>query len=348
MGYIVDMSRTPRAAAVAAASSAPDLAVGLALAGPLPRSITDTVGRTPLVELRRMNAGLGARVAVKLESRNPTSSVKDRVAAALLEEADARGLVHPRTTIVAATSGNTGLALAQLAAARGLRVRLAVPEDWAHERLALLLYLGADVVMTRGGGMRAATDRAREIAESTPDALLLDQFRSAANPEVHRRTTAQEIWRDSRGEVAAFVAGVGTGGTISGVAEGLREHRPGVFVVAVEPASSPVLSGGAAGAHGIQGIGPGFVPPLFCRDRVDRVAAVTDAEAFECTRRLAREEGILAGVSSGATVHAALSLAAEPRMEGKLVVAMAGDSAERYVSSPKLEPSPAPLRRGRR
>jgi cysteine synthase A len=306
----------------------------------LRRSITDGIGRTPLLELTRLTAGLPARIAVKIESRNPSGSVKDRVAAALVEEAEAAGLLRPGATLVAPTSGNTGLALAHIGAARGYKVRLTVPEDWSHERIALLLYLGADVVVTPGGGMRAAMDRARAMAASTPGAVLIDQFQSQANPDVHRRTTAAEIWADSAGEVAVFVAGVGTGGTITGVAQGLRAHRPGVRIVAVEPASSAVLSGEPAGKHAIQGIGAGFVPPLLRFDLVDEIVTVTDEQAFACTGRLAREEGILAGVSSGASVAAALEVASRKINAGKLVVAMVCDSGERYVTAPRMDAQP--------
>jgi cysteine synthase A len=301
------------------------------------RSLTEGIGRTPLLALGRMTAGLPGRIAVKVESRNPSGSIKDRVAAALVGEAEASGALRPGSTIVAPTSGNTGLALAHLGAARGYKVRLTMPEAWSHERIALLLYLGADVVVTEGGGMRAAMDRARALVASTPGAVLIDQFGSPANPEVHRRTTAQEIWSDTGGEVAAFVAGVGTGGTITGVAQGLRAHRPGVRIVAVEPATSAVLSGEPAGKHAIQGIGAGFVPPLLRFDLVDEIIAVTDEQAFACTQRLAREEGILAGVSSGASVAAALQIASRASSEGKLVVAMVCDSGERYVTTPRPE-----------
>jgi cysteine synthase A len=314
---------------------------------PAHRSITEGIGRTPLLELRRMTAGLPGRVAVKVESRNPSGSVKDRVAAALVGEAEASGALRPGSTIVAPTSGNTGLALAHLGAARGYKVRLTVPEDWSHERIALLLYLGADVVVTEGGGMRAAMDRARALVASTPGAVLIDQFHSPANPEVHRRTTAEEIWSDTAGEVAVFVAGVGTGGTITGVAEGLRAHRPGVGIVAVEPASSAVLSGQPAGTHAIQGIGAGFVPPLLRFALIDEILAVTDEQAFACTQRLAREEGILAGVSSGASVAAALQVASRPSSAGKLIVAMVCDSGERYVTAPRLDAAPRRSRRGK-
>ena len=310
-------------------------------AGVLCQTMTDAIGRTPLLELRRITAGLPGRVAVKIESRNPSGSVKDRVAAGLVAEAEATGALRPGGTIVAPTSGNTGLALAQLGAARGYKVRLTVPDAWAHERIALLLYLGADVVGTPGGGMKEAVAKARAIAESVPGAVMLDQFASPANPEVHRRTTAEEIWTDSGGEVAAFVAGVGTGGTITGVAQGLRAHRPGVKIIAVEPATSAVLSGSPAGVHAIQGIGAGFIPPLFRYDLVNEIVTVRDEDAFACTRRLALEEGILAGISSGASVSAALVLAAKRHMEGKLVVAMVCDSGERYVTSPRQDAAPS-------
>ncbi|MGA2449633.1 MAG: cysteine synthase family protein [Polyangiaceae bacterium] len=300
-------------------------------------SIEDAIGRTPLIALQRMTAGLPGRVAIKLESRNPTGSVKDRVASALVSEAEQDGRLQSGGTIVAATSGNTGLALAQIANARGYKAKLTIPGDWAHERLALLLHLGADVIVTPGGGMKAARDRARSIATSSPDVTLLDQFESPANPEIHRRTTAEEIWDDTRGEIAAFVAGVGSGGTIIGVARGLRSHGGHVRIVAVEPASSAVLSGLPPGSHAIQGLGAGFVPPLFQEALVDEIITMSDDDAFTGARSVARSEGILVGVSSGATVRAALAIAARPAMAGKLVVAMACDSAEPYIIAPRLE-----------
>lgn len=306
------------------------------VASRLIRSITDGIGRTPLVELRRIPQGR-ARVAVKIESRNPTGSVKDRVAAALVDEAEASGVLPPGGTLVAPTSGNTGIALAHIGAARGYKVRLVLPEAWSHERIALLLYLGADVVLTPGSSMAPAVERARELAASTPGAVYIDQFASQANPDVHRRTTAEEIWTDSAGEVAAFVSGVGTGGTVTGVALGLRAHDPGVRVFAVEPATSAVLSGGLAGAHAIQGIGAGFVPPLFRFDLVDEILQVTDERAFDFARRLALDEGILAGISSGASVAAAVAVASRDEMAGRLVVAMVCDSGERYVTTPRPE-----------
>jgi cysteine synthase A len=315
---------------------------------PAPSPLADGVGQTPLLELRKLTHGLPGRVAVKLESRNPTGSVKDRVATALVDEAERQGRLLPGGSLVAATSGNMGLALARIAAARGYRARFAIPEDWCHERLALLLYLGADVALTAGGHMGAAAARARALAaaDRSHSTVLLDQFSSEANFEVHRSTTAEEIWSATAGEVAGFVAGVGTGGTIRGVAEGLRARRADVYVRAVEPATSPVLSGGPAGRHRIQGIGAGFVPPLFRYDLVDDIVTVRDDEAFDSTRRLACEEGILAGVSSGAAVAAATALAARPQMRGKLIVTIVADSAERYVIVPRLEGPGG--RRGRR
>jgi cysteine synthase A len=299
------------------------------------RTLSDTIGSTPLVELERIAAGLPGRLAVKLELRNPSGSVKDRVALALVRQAEKEGRLREGSTLVAATSSNTGIALAHIASARNYHLKLTIPRDWAEERIPLLLYLGADVSLTDGGGMRAAIDRAKALAQITPGAVLLDQFASPANVEVHRTTTAQEIWGGTDGEVAAFVAGVGTGGTITGVALGLREHRRDVHIVAVEPAASAVLSGRRAGSHSIQGIGAGFVPPLFRRELVNEIETVSDDEAFFVARRLAREEAILAGVSSGASVAAALRLCARKEMAGRLVVAMICDSAERYVTTPR-------------
>jgi cysteine synthase A len=304
-------------------------------AGHLHRSLAESATRTPLVELRRMAAGLPGRVAVKLESRNPSGSVKDRVALALVQEAEELGTLRPGGTIVAPTSSNTGIALAHLGAQRGYKVRLTIPEAWSLERIPLLLYLGADVVATPGSDMAPAVRAARVLAATTRGAVLLDQFGSTANADVHRRETAREIWADAAGQLGAFVAGVGTGGTITGVATGLRERGSRARIVAVEPASSAVLSGLPAGPHRIQGIGAGFVPPLFRRDFIDEIATVTDEEAFEHAHRLARDEGILAGVSSGAAVAAALRVAARKEMAGQLVVTMVCDSGERYVSTPR-------------
>jgi cysteine synthase len=298
--------------------------------------ISATVGKTPLVELRRIGKGLPARIAVKLESRNPCGSVKDRVGVAMIDAAERDGTLKPGMTIVEATSGNTGIALAFLTAARGYRLVLTMPERMSKERVALLRYLGAEVVLTPGTLMRDARTRATELATRMPGALQLEQFDNPANADIHRRTTAVEIWDDTRGEVAAFVAGVGTGGTITGVGEVLKQRNPAIRIVAVEPARAAVLSGGAPRNHMIQGIGAGFVPKILNRDIIDEVIAVTEDEAFENARRLAREEGILAGISSGAALAAALAVARRPELAGKLVVTVVCDTGERYVNTPLM------------
>jgi cysteine synthase A len=301
--------------------------------------ISATVGRTPLVELRRISKGLPARIAVKLESRNPCGSVKDRVGVAMIDDAEKQGLLQPGTTIVEATSGNTGIALAFLTAARGYRLILTMPERMSRERVAMLRYLGAEVVLTPGTLMRDARTRAVELAKSIPGALQLEQFDNAANADVHRRTTGVEIWTDAQeagAEVAAFVAGVGTGGTITGVGEYLKAKSPAIRVVAVEPARAAVLSGGVPKNHMIQGIGAGFVPRILNRDILDEVITVTEDEAFDNARRLAREEGILAGISSGAALAAALTVARRPEHAGKLVVTVVCDTGERYTNTPLM------------
>jgi cysteine synthase A len=296
--------------------------------------VTTTVGHTPLVLLRHIAAGLPGRVAAKLESRNPTGSIKDRVGVAMIEDAEKSGRLKPGATIIEATSGNTGIALAFAAAARGYQLILTMPERMSRERVLLLKYLGARIELTPGTLMRDAVERARALAAELPGAVELRQFENPANPEVHRRTTAVEIWDDSAGEVAAFVAGVGTGGTITGVGQVLRAKKPGVKIIAVEPERAAILSGGVARNHLIQGIGAGFVPPLLDRSVIDEVVAVSDEDALAHARRLAREEGISAGISSGATLAAALRVAAQPAMAGQLVVVMIGDSGERYLSTP--------------
>jgi cysteine synthase A len=299
-------------------------------------NISATVGKTPLVELRRIAKGLPARIAVKLESRNPCGSVKDRVGVAMIEAAEKDGTLKPGMTIVEATSGNTGIALAFLTAARGYRLVLTMPERGSKERVALLRYLGAEVVLTEGSLMRDARARAVELASTMPGALQLEQFDNPANVDVHRLTTAVEIWDDTQGEVAVFVAGVGTGGTITGVGEVLKKKNPAIRVVAVEPARAAVLSGGAPRNHMIQGIGAGFVPKILNRDIIDEVIAVTEDEAFDNARRLAREEGILAGISSGAALAAALAVARRPELAGKLVVTVVCDTGERYANTPLM------------
>jgi cysteine synthase A len=295
--------------------------------------VTATVGRTPLVELARIARGLPARVVAKLEMRNPCGSVKDRVGVALIEDAECRGVLRPGMTLVEATGGNTGIGLALAAAVRGYRLVLTMPESMSKERVALLRHLGADVVLTPGILMNDAVARAQQLVRETPGAVMLDQFTNPANPEVHRRTTAVEIWDDTRGAVEVFVAGVGTGGTITGVGEVLKARKPGVRVVAVEPAGAAVLSGRPAGKHQMPGIGVGFVPAVLNRAILDEIIAVTDEDAFACTRRLARAEGIVAGVSSGAALHAALALASSRDSAGKLIVVLLPDTGERYITT---------------
>lgn len=296
-------------------------------------SAADTVGNTPLVELSRLVRGIRARIVGKLEMRNPAGSVKDRLGVALIEDAERRGVLKPGMTIVEATGGNTGIGLAFAAAIRGYRLILAMPDAMSKERVALLRQYGAEIVLAPGILMADAVTRAREITASTPGAINLDQFSNPANPALHRRTTAVEIWNDTGGAVDVLVSAVGTGGTITGVGELLKERKPAVKIVAVEPAGAAVLSGQPAGSHHMPGIGVGFIPQVLNRTIVDEVIAVTDEEAFACARRLAREEGILAGVSSGATLHAALKWAARPQSAGKLIVVIICDTGERYVSS---------------
>jgi cysteine synthase A len=299
-------------------------------------SIAATVGRTPLVELRRIGAGLPARIVAKLESRNPCGSVKDRIGVSMIEDAERRGELGPGATVVESTSGNTGIALAFLCAARGYRLVLTMPERMSSERIALLRYLGAEVVLTPGTLMREARAKADEVARTIAGSVRLEQFDNPANPEVHRRTTAVEIWDDTAGEVAVFVAGVGTGGTITGVGEVLKQRNPAVRVVAVEPENAAVLSGKQPRNHLIQGIGAGFVPKILNRSIIDEVIAVSEDAAFENARRLAREEGILAGISSGAALTAAIAVAKRPELAGKMVVTMVCDTGERYVSTPLM------------
>jgi cysteine synthase A len=295
--------------------------------------VSRTVGGTPLVELMRLARGLPARVVAKLESSNPCGSIKDRLGLAMIDDAERRGALRPGMTLVEPTGGNTGIGLAFVAALRGYRLLLTMPEAMSTERVALLRHLGAEVVLTPGILMDGAVARARALVAELPDALLLDQFSNPANPEIHRRTTGPEIWDATHGAVDVLVSAVGTGGTITGVGEVLKAHKPSVRVVAVEPAGAAVLSGGSAGAHRQPGIGVGFVPEVLNRAIVDEVIAVTDEEAFAGARRAAREEGLLVGVSSGAALHAALEVAARPEAAGQMVVVILADTGERYVAS---------------
>ncbi len=297
------------------------------------RDVIATVGRTPMVELGRLANGLPGRVVAKLEMRNPCGSVKDRVGVALIEDAERQGLLRPGMTLVEATGGNTGIGLAFTAAIRGYRLILTMPETMSKERVALLRHLGAEVELTPGILMGDAVARAEQLVKEIPGSIMLDQFRNPANPEVHRRTTAVEVWEDTRGAVDVFVSAVGTGGTVTGVGEVLKERKPGVRIVAVEPAGAAVLSGGPVGSHLIPGIGVGFIPEVLNRAILDEVIAVTDEEAFTCARRLAREEGIVAGVSSGAALNAALAVASRRDAVGKMIVVVLADTGERYVTT---------------
>ncbi len=297
--------------------------------------ITETIGGTPLVELKRMSPVGGARVVAKLESFNPLSSVKDRIGVNMIAAAEESGSITPgETTLIEATSGNTGIALAFVAAAKGYRLVLTMPETMSVERRQLLRLFGAEVVLTPGGeGMAGAIAKAEQLLEETAGALMPRQFSNPANPEIHRRTTAEEIWADTDGEVDIIVATVGTGGTITGVGDVLKRRKPSLQIVAVEPVGSPVLSGGPPGSHKIQGIGAGFVPAVLNRKLIDEVVRVTDQDAFRVARELARSEGILAGISSGAALHAARVVAARHGQDGKLLVVILPDTGERYLST---------------
>ena len=300
------------------------------------KQLTDLVGNTPLMELSNYNTskGLKARLIVKLESFNPAGSVKDRVALAMIEDAETSGLLKPGATIIEPTSGNTGIGLAFVAASKGYKLILTMPDTMSVERRNLLKALGAELVLTPGAnGMKGAIARAEELKAATPGAVILQQFDNPANPAMHERTTGQEIWRDTEGHVDIFVAGVGTGGTVSGVGAALKKHNPAVKVVAVEPTDSPVLSGGAPGAHKIQGIGAGFVPKNYNPAVVDEILQVTNDDAIRTGRELAQKEGLLVGISSGAAVSAATRLALLPENKGKTIVALLPDTGERYLST---------------
>ncbi len=300
--------------------------------------ITATVGNTPLVRLNRVTLGLHGQVVAKLESFNPLGSVKDRIAVRMIEAAEQAGLIDEHTVVVEPTSGNTGVGLAFVCAARGYNLVLTMPDTMSLERRRLLRALGAELILTPGAqGMPGAVARAEELAQESGRYFIPQQFENPANPEIHRLTTAEEIWRDTKGEVDVFVAGVGTGGTITGVSEALKDRKEGLRSVAVEPASSPILSGGEPGPHRIQGIGAGFVPGVLDVALVDEVIRVTDEDAGAMARRLAREEGILAGISSGAAAYGALEVAARPENAGQLIVVVLPDTGERYLSTRLFE-----------
>lgn len=297
-------------------------------------SVTDLIGGTPLVRLRCASTESGATVVGKLESLNPGGSLKDRIALAMIEAAEREGIIGPGATLIEPTSGNTGIALAMVGAARGYKVLLTMPESMSLERRLLLQAYGAQVVLTPGvEGMRGAIAKARELCATLPGAYMPQQFENPANPAAHHATTGEEIWSATGGAVDVFVAGVGTGGTLTGVGHVLRERKPEVRVVAVEPAGSPVLGGGPPGPHGLQGLGADFVPPVLDTGVYDEVVAVTDKDAFATARRLAREEGVLVGIAAGACVWAAVQVARRPEHAGALVVVMLPDSGERYLST---------------
>lgn len=300
------------------------------------KNLTDLIGNTPLLELSNYerNNQLEARIIAKLESFNPASSVKDRIGYAMIKDAEEKGLLNKDTVIIEPTSGNTGIALAYVAAAKGYRIILTMPETMSIERRNLLKALGAELVLTEGPkGMKGAIARAEELAAETPNSIVLQQFKNPANPAIHRATTAEEIWRDTDGQVDIFIAGVGTGGTITGVGEVLKQKKPSVQIIAVEPADSPVLSGGNPGPHKIQGIGAGFVPDILNKSVIDEIYAVKNEEAFATARALAKSEGLLVGISSSAAAFAATQIALRPENKGKTIVVLLPDTGERYLST---------------
>jgi len=300
------------------------------------KSLTDLIGNTPLLELTNFNKkhNLDATIIAKLEYFNPAGSVKDRIGFAMIEAAEKQGLLNKDTVIIEPTSGNTGIALAFVAAVKGYRLIIALPETFSIERRNLLKALGAELILTPGSeGMKGAIRRATELAAETPNSFLPQQFKNLANPEIHRKTTAEEIWKDTGGDVDIFVSGIGTGGTITGVGEVLKARKPGVKIIAVEPTDSPVLSGGNPGPHKIQGIGAGFVPDVLNVSVIDEIIKVTNDQSFATSRQLARTEGLLVGISSGAAVFAALEVAKRPENKGKKIVVILPDTGERYLST---------------
>lgn len=303
-------------------------------------SADQLIGKTPILEFTHIEReeGISARILAKLEYFNPAGSVKDRIAKAMIDDAEAKGLLRPGSMIIEPTSGNTGIGLSSVAAARGYRIIIVMPETMSVERRQLMRAYGAELVLTEGAkGMKGAIAKAEELAHEIPDAFIPSQFTNPANPEAHRTSTGPEIWADTDGQVDAFVAGVGTGGTITGVGEYLKERNPAIHIVAVEPATSPMLSCGVAGAHKIQGIGAGFVPEVLDTAIYDEVIAVTNEDAYAMGRRIGRKEGVLVGISSGAAIYAAIQLAKRPEFAGKTIAVLLPDTGDRYLSTPMFE-----------